>query len=129
VGAPLLLFEDEMKNLIGDDETVQLPTAPAALTSGVGVLVGTSLFGVAINDSANGAAVPVLQMTGKVTLAKTSALAISIGDILFWDDTNKVVFKTVGTNKEVGIAITDAANPSATVDVYLTPTVRASTAA
>jgi hypothetical protein len=32
---------------------------------------------------------------GVVTIGKTSALAITIGDRLFWDATNKVVNKTV----------------------------------
>jgi predicted RecA/RadA family phage recombinase len=92
-------------------------TAPYAVTAGQGVLVG-SIFGVATKDAASGASV-VIDTKGVHTLAKTSALAISIGDRLFWDDTNKVVNKTATAQLHVGIAVSAAANPSATVDMLL----------
>lgn len=93
-------------------------TPGAAVDSGVGYLFGTSLFGVAINDTANG--VPGEFITeGVVTIGKTSALAISVGDRLFWDATNKVVNKTLTAQQCVGIAVEAAANPSATVAMKL----------
>jgi predicted RecA/RadA family phage recombinase len=115
-----------MKTLIGGAETVQI-TAGGTLTAGVGVLTG-QLFGVPETDAAAGDEV-TLRITGKVTLAKTSALQIDIGDAVYWDDTNKVVNKTSSAQKEVGIAISAAANPSSTVEVYLIPTIRTSVAA
>ena len=51
-------------------------------------------------------------------LAKTSALAIAVGDKLYWDAANKVVNKT-DTGLFVGVAVSTAANPSATVRVRL----------
>jgi hypothetical protein len=54
-----------------------------------------------------------------VTIAKTSALAISVGDRLFWDATNKVVNKTTTAQQQVGIAVEAAANPSSTVSMLL----------
>ena len=97
------------------------------VTSGVGVLIG-QLFGVALQTAAEGESFE-LGVEGVFTLAKTSALQIDIGDALYWDDTNKVVNKTSAAQKEVGYAVSAAANPSATVDVLLTRTVRTSVAA
>jgi len=102
-----------MKNFIQQGDTLTL-TPGAAVASGVGYLFGTSLFGVAAADVANG--VPgSFVVEGVVEIAKTSALAISTGDRLFWDVTNKCVNKTTTAQQCVGIAVSDAANPSPTV--------------
>lgn len=103
------------KNYIQPGDTVTV-TAPAAVASGAGVLVG-SLFGVTVTAAESGATVPV-KTTGVFEMPKTSALAISVGDLLYWDNTAKVVNKT-NTNKLVGVAVSEAANPSATVLVRL----------
>jgi predicted RecA/RadA family phage recombinase len=92
-------------------------TAPYAVLSGGGMLVG-SIFGVASTDAAISTAVEA-EVVGVFTLPKTSALAISVGDLLYWDDTNKVVNKTSSAQKLIGVAVSAAANPSATVDVRL----------
>ena len=108
-----------MKNFVqrGDILTF-VPTA--AVASGVGYLYGTSLFGVATTDVASGAAGEFL-VEGVVEIAKTSALAITAGDRLFWDAANKCVNKTATSQQCVGIAIADAANPSPTVLMKLGP--------
>jgi len=93
-------------------------TAPAALSSGDGVLIGAALFGIALGDAASGALVEIAR-EGVWTLPKTSALAISVGDRLFWDATNKVVNKTATSQVCIGIAVSAAANPSSTVEVLL----------
>lgn len=116
-----------MKKLIGDPNTIQV-VAAGTYTAGTGTLVGTSIFGVPETDATSGQVV-TLRVQGKVTLAKTSALAIDPGDALYWDDTNKVVNKTSSAQREIGWAISTAANPSSTVEVYLVPTVRTSVAA
>lgn len=106
-----------MKNYIQDGSQVTL-TPGAAVSAGVGYLFGTALFGVAVTDvaiSTPGAFV----LEGIVELAKTSALAISVGDRLYWDSTNKVVNKTTTAQQCVGIAVTAASNPSPTVQVLL----------
>ena len=93
-------------------------TPAAAVAAGVGYLFGTSLFGVAIN--------PVVISTpgeflteGVVTIGKTSALAIAVGDRVYWDPANSVVNKTAAAQQCVGIAVESAANPSATVAIKL----------
>jgi predicted RecA/RadA family phage recombinase len=106
-----------MKNFIQPGETLTL-TPGAAVASGVGYLFGVALFGVAVADVANGVAGPFVA-EGVVEIAKTSALAISVGDRLFWDATNKCVNKTATAQQCVGIAVEAAANPSATVKMLL----------
>ncbi len=108
-----------MKNYIQPGNTLSLAPG-AAVSSGVGYLFGATLFGVAAEDVASGS-VGAFQMTGVVEIAKTSALAITAGDRLFWDATNKVVNKTTTSQVCVGRAIADAANPSATVLMLLGP--------
>ena len=93
-------------------------TAPAGgVVSGDGVLIST-LFGIAQHDAAEATDLELLT-EGVVDIAKTSALQIDIGDRLFWDATNKVVNKTATAQVCVGIAVSAAANPSATVRMKL----------
>ncbi len=106
-----------MKTFIQEGETLTL-TPAAAVASGVGYLFGAAIFGVAVNDVA--ISTPGEFITeGVVTIGKTSALAISVGDRLFWDATNKVVNKTTTAQQCVGVAVAAAANPSATVSMKL----------
>lgn len=106
-----------MKNYVQKGETLTL-TPGAAVASGIGYLFGVGLFGVAQTDVANGEAGEFLT-EGVVEIGKTSALAISVGDRLYWDATNKVVNKTATAQQCVGIAVEAAANPSATVKMKL----------
>lgn len=102
-----------MKNFSQRGDVLTL-TPAAAVASGVGYLFGAALFGVATNDVANG--VPgEFKTTGVVEIGKTSALAIAVGDRLFWDPAAKVVNKTSTAQQCVGVAVAAAVNPSATV--------------
>lgn len=102
-----------MKNFVQEGDTLTL-TPTAEVASGVGYLFGASLFGVATNNVAANAPGEFLT-EGVVEIAKTSALAISVGDRLYWDAANKVVNKTATAQQCVGIAVAAAANPSSTV--------------
>lgn len=93
-------------------------TPAAAVAAGGGYLFGTSLFGVAIN--------PVVINTpgeflteGVVTIGKTAALAIAVGDRVYWVPGTSLVDKTAAAQQCVGIAVEAAANPSATVTIKL----------
>jgi predicted RecA/RadA family phage recombinase len=90
----------------------------ATVPAGTGRLFGAALFGVAAVDAVNGTASAFIT-EGVVTIAKTSALAISIGDRLFWDAANSVVNKTTTAQQQVGIAVSAAVNPSPTVQMKL----------
>jgi len=106
-----------MKTYIKEGETLTL-TPAADVASGVGYLFGAGLFGVAQGAVASGAAGEFLT-EGVVTIAKTSALAIAVGDRVFWDSTNKCVNKTTTAQQCVGVAVTAASNPSSTVEIKL----------
>jgi len=102
-----------MKNFVQSGALLDL-TPAAAVASGVGYLFGTGLFGVATDDVAISTQ-GTFAVEGVVDIAKTSALAITTGDRLYWDAVNKCVNKTAAAQQCVGIAVADAANPSATV--------------
>lgn len=88
------------------------------VATGTGHLFGAALFGVAVVDAVSGTKSSFIT-EGVVTIGKTSALAIAIGDRLFWDATNSVVNKTTTSQECVGVAVEAAANPSATVKMKL----------
>ena len=109
-----------MRNYVQPGERVTITAPSGGTTSGIGILVGTHLFGVALTTGAQNDSVEILT-EGVVEIAKTSALAISVGDLVYWDSTNKVVNKTASSQKLVGMAVGAAANPSATVLIKLLP--------
>jgi predicted RecA/RadA family phage recombinase len=106
-----------MKTFVQPGEVLTLDPG-ATVASGTGHLFGAALFGVAVRDAVSGTASEFI-CEGVVTIAKTSALAIAVGDRLFWDATNSVVNKTLTAQQQVGIAVEAAANPSSTVKMLL----------
>lgn len=91
-----------MKNYIQPGNTVTL-AAPYDVTSGGGLLVG-ALFGVAGGDALTGEAVEA-SLVGVFDLTKAASQAWSVGDKVYWDDTNKVATKTATGNTLIGVAI------------------------
>ena len=90
-----------MKNLVQDGDMITV-TAPAAVSSGDGVLVG-SLFGVAVHDAASGADV-VIATRGVYTMPKAASQAWTQGLKVYWDDTNKRTTSTATGNTLIGVA-------------------------
>ena len=105
-----------MRNYVQPGNILTVP-APAAVLSGAGVQVG-SIFGVAAEDAAAGADVD-LDVMGVFTLPKVLALALGIGDPVYWDATAKNVTATAAGNQRIGVAVTAAPNPSGVVSVRL----------
>ncbi|MDG4601443.1 MAG: DUF2190 family protein [Defluviicoccus sp.] len=106
-----------MKTYVAPGHSITVTAPSGGVTSGQGLLIGT-LFGIVQADALEGADAELLT-EGVVEVAKTSALQIDVGDRLFWDATNKVVNKTATAQVCVGIAVSPAANPSATVKMKL----------
>lgn len=106
-----------MKNFVQPGKVVTL-TAPYQVLSGGGLLVG-SIFGVACDDAANAAQVEAA-VAGVFDLAKASG-AVSEGDKIYWDNTNKVVTTVAGSNPLIGIAIQAQQSGDATARVLLNP--------
>ena len=105
-----------MRNFVQRGENLTIP-APANVLSG-GVVVFGSIVGIAGGDALSGANVDVVTV-GVYALPKVSALAISIGDTLYYDAATSLVNKTSSGNVKIGTAVTAAANPSASVNVRL----------
>lgn len=105
-----------MKNFVQNGDNLTLP-APADTVSGAGVLVG-SIFGVAAISALSGTNIDLVTK-GVFSMPKVSALAIQIGDKVYWDNTAKLVNKTASGNTLIGVAVSAAANPSGFVDVRL----------
>ena len=91
-----------MKNFIQPGNTITL-TAPAAVTSGAGVLIG-SIFGIAAHDAASGDPVEVVT-TGVFDLNKVGAQAWAVGDKVYWDNTNTRATTVATDNTLIGTAL------------------------
>ena len=106
-----------MRNFVQEGKTLTL-TPAANVAAGEGYLFGAALFGVAKQAVTSGQPGEFL-VEGVVDIAKTSALAISVGDRVFWVPGSKVVNVTATSQVNVGVAVAAAANPSATVRIKL----------
>ena len=106
-----------MKNFISYGDLVDF-TASADVASGDFVLLSAGLYGFATNAIANGAK-GVLKCKGIFDVSKTSAQAWSVGDTVYWDNTNKVFTTTSSGNTKVGVAVLAAVNPSSTGRIRL----------
>lgn len=105
-----------MKNYIQPGENITL-AAPYDVASGAGVKVG-AIFGVAAYAAASGIDVEVAT-EGVFTLPKATTDAFVIGDKVYWDNTAKTVTATATSNTLIGVALSVAGNPSASVIVRL----------
>ncbi len=106
-----------MKNYVQDGEVLTL-TAPYAVSSGGGALVGTNIFGVATNDVANGAT-GEFAVCGVYDLTALGTDTGSAGTIWYWDNTNKRLTTTSSGNTKVGVGVNTKANGDTTARVRL----------
>lgn len=90
-----------MKNYVDSGDTVTV-TAPAAVASGGGVLLG-SLFGVAQNAAENGASL-VIVTKGVFDLTKVGSQAWTVGAKVYWDNANKRCTTVATDNTLIGVA-------------------------
>ena len=106
-------------NFVQPGETLTLP-ALATVASGAGVLIG-AIFGIAQRDAASVALVDITTQ-GVWEMSKVSALAIAIGDVVYFDNATGLVNKTASGNTRIGVAVSASPNPSGTVTVRLNGT-------
>lgn len=90
-----------MKNYVQPGNTITL-TAPYAVTSGDGLLVG-SIFGVAAGNAILGDPVETA-VEGVYDLKKVASQAWAAGDKIYWDNTAKQTTKTLTANTLIGVA-------------------------
>lgn len=105
-----------MRNFVQRGDTLDI-VAAAAVTSGAVVVAG-SIIGVSNVDADIGDTF-ALDVVGVFTLPKVNALAIAVGDTLYYDAATKLVNKTASGNTKIGVAVSAAANPSPSVNVRL----------
>jgi len=104
-----------MRNFIQPGNSITL-TAPYAVSSGQGVLVG-AIFGIAAYDAALGGIVEV-QTEGVFDITKEPSLAITAGARVYWDNTNRRITTTATGNYQVGIATLAALAADTTARVW-----------
>jgi predicted RecA/RadA family phage recombinase len=90
-----------MKTYVQPGNTITL-TAPYAVTSGDGLLVG-SIFGAAAGTAALGEAVETA-VEGVYDLKKVASQAWAAGDKIYRDNTAKNTTKTLTSNTLIGVA-------------------------
>ena len=91
-----------MKTYVQPGNTIT-PTAPYAVASGDGLLVG-SIFGVASGTAALGETVEAA-LTGVFDVTKIGSQAWTVGAKVYWDDTNKRCTTVATDNSLIGVAI------------------------
>lgn len=104
-----------MKNSIQEGEVLAL-AAPYAVASGGGALIG-AIFGVAVTALANGET-GSFQLEGVYTLPKATGAA-TLGAKAYWDNTNKNVTATVGSNTLIGVFVAAYASGDTLANVRL----------
>lgn len=106
-----------MKNFLGHSSD-EMFTAPVALASGAGALIG-STFGVAKTNIAQGQRGP-FSLNGKFLLPK-DANAIGEGVRVYWDNTARVVTASAanGANTLIGVSTVAAGGGAVAVAVRL----------
>jgi len=105
-----------MRNYEHEGNSITVP-ATAEITSGNIVVIG-SIVGIAAVDAKIGEDF-TLSLKGVYRLPKVAALAIAVGDKVYYDSAAKLVNKTASGNTLLGVATEAAANPSADVAVRL----------
>lgn len=106
-----------MKNQVQDGDVITV-TAPYTVTSGQGCQVGAALFGIASHDAASGATLE-LQLEGVYDVTALSTDTASVGDLLYWDNTNKRLTTTATSNLKVGVAVAAKSAGATTARILL----------
>jgi predicted RecA/RadA family phage recombinase len=104
-------------NKVKPGKMLSLTCPYATITSGMGMLVG-AIFGVAQYDGVSGDVVEC-DTDGVYTLTAYSADSASVGDLAYWDDTNRRITTTSTGNTLVGTFVADKAGSATTADISL----------
>jgi predicted RecA/RadA family phage recombinase len=106
-----------MQNYLGDGDVLSLPSAPASLVSGQGLLIG-AMFGVVLASVAQGQPF-MLWLKGTYQLPKNASEVWTVGEGLYWDNTGLELTTVSAGNTRVGIATAPTVNPSNVGNVRL----------
>lgn len=112
-----------MKNFVQPGATLTV-TAPYDLTPGAGCLVGI-LFGISCGTYLSGATDAEIQVEAGVYDINALSTDTASGTTLvaaYWDNTNKRITTTVGSNTKVGVIVAAKLNGETTARVRLNGT-------
>lgn len=109
-----------MKNFISEGEMMEYQNGGTARASGDVVVLPFGCGVCSVDIAANG--LGSVAVDGVFKLKKEASLAITQGDLVYWDDTAKEIDKT-NTNSKIGYAHKGALAADTTVEVKLVPTV------
>lgn len=105
-----------MKNFVQPGANLTV-AAPYALTSGDGALVGL-IFGIACFTAANAAEVE-LATEGVYDITALSTDTAAVGAAAYWDNGNRRITTTVGSNTKVGVFTAVKTNGQTTARIRL----------
>lgn len=105
-----------MFNFVQAGDTVLL-TAPFTVASGAGARVG-KIFGVACDDITSGAT-GQFKTSGVFSLTKNTGISFAVGDVVYWDNTNKYCTTVANSNAEIGACLATAASGDTVMTVRL----------
>lgn len=110
------------ENILNSGQIITVP-APANVTSGQLVVVGTNIFGTAMATTASGQPV-ALYTGGVVDLRKLNGASTSaaIGANAHWDATNSNVTISATSNLKIGVFVAAATNADTTARLRLNST-------
>lgn len=96
-----------MKNFVQNGDILVVP-APYDRSAGQGAQVG-QIFGVCAGDAVSGADV-ALKTSGVFDLTKIGSQAWTVGQLIYWDNTNKRCTNVATGNLLIGAAVTAVDN-------------------
>lgn len=110
-----------MKTKVSSGSPLDFTVPSGGCTSGVALLIGSCLIIPTttnlVGDTASG------HTEGVFDHASDTGAAWSMGDLLYWDNTNKVFTKTSSGNTKAGYAAAAKLSATATGRIRLVPTI------
>jgi len=82
------------------------------------VILQGNLFGIALTAIPSGR-LGSLAISGIFRITKLSTDNVTVGAVLYWDNTNKRVTLTAGGNTRIGLAVAASPSGQATADVLI----------
>ncbi|MDP3853158.1 DUF2190 family protein [Phenylobacterium sp.] len=113
-----------MKTQISEGSPIDITAPSGGTTSGVGVLLNL-LFGIAVttNVAGDAVAIHVSGVFDHIAEGAGSGQAFAVGELVYWDNTNKRMTKTSTSNTKVGVAVAAKLTADTTVRLRLVPTI------
>lgn len=92
-----------MKNYVHEGDALDLVAPVGGVTAGKGVKIGAIIAIAAVTAAAGVTFAGVVR--GVIDVDSDTGTAWAPGDIVYWDDTNKVFTKTATSNTKAGLVV------------------------